>query len=397
MQLVCQQEKNGLNVPDSTHLSNLQMQLEEKRAALEEANALLEAAQEQQPALEEERRAAQAQVNSESANIAQLEARLAAMKQLQENVQTQGKVQPWLQKHELDGLPRLWQKLQIEQGWETALESILRERTAALEVSNIDWAKAFFNDAPPAKLALFTINGNASAINQDAPAGLTPLLGLLKLNDPGQRALLQDWLHNVFIADDAAAAFMARDKLPLGGYFVTRQGHVIGKSSVRFYASDSEQDGMLARQQEIENIGKQHRGQQLLADEAKSRSVRAEAALSNVMRQLQDYRQRVNTLTQAVHGLQIDVVKLSEVQERFNQRSTQIVNDLVEIAEQEAEHQQAKAESEEKFEQLDIELAQLQETHEDGQTDYLAKEQQLNDARQRLRECERAAQEAEYA
>src|SRR5439155_1783907 len=124
---------------------------------------------------------------------------------------------------------------------------------------------------------------------------------------------------------------------------------------------------------------------------------RAEAALSNVMRQLQDYRQRVNTLTQAVHGLQIDVVKLSERQERFNQRSTQIVNDLAEIAEQEAEHQQVKAESEEKFEQLDIELAQLQETHKDGQTDYLAKEQQLNDARQRLRECERAAQEAEYA
>ncbi|MFC3108867.1 chromosome segregation protein SMC [Undibacterium arcticum] len=391
------QEKNGLNIPDSTHLSNLQMQLEEKRAALEEASALLEAAQEQQPALEEERRAAQAQVNVESANIAQLEARLAAMKQLQEKVQTQGKVQPWLQKHELDGLPRLWQKLQIEQGWETALESILRERTAALEVSNIDWAKAFFNDAPPAKLALFTVNGHASASNQDPPAGLAPLLGLLKLNDPGLRALLQDWLHNVFIADDATAAFIARDKLPLGGYFITRQGHVISKTSVRFYASDSEQDGMLARQQEIENIGKQHRAQQLLADEAKSRSVRAEAALSNVTRQLQEYRQRVNTLTQAVHGLQIDVVKLSEVQERFNQRSAQIVNDLAEIAEQEAEHQQVKAESEEKFEQLDLELAQLQETHEDGQTDYLTKEQQLSDARQRLREGERAAQEAEYA
>ena len=47
---------------------------------------------------------------------AQLEARLAALKQLQERVQTQGKVQPWLKKHELDGLPRLWQKLQIEAG-----------------------------------------------------------------------------------------------------------------------------------------------------------------------------------------------------------------------------------------------------------------------------------------
>ena len=231
----------------------------------------------------------------------------------------------------------------------------------------------------------------------DSPAGLKPFLNLLQLNDPGLRALMQDWLHNVYVADDTAAAFVDRAKLPLGAYFVTKQGHVISKSSVRFYASDSEQDGMLARQQEIENITKQLRAQHMLADEARSRSVRAEAALSQATQRLQEIRQRVNSLTQAVHGLQIDVMKLSEVQERFNQRSTQIAADLAEIAEQEAEQQQAKAESEAKFEQLDGELAEMQEKHEDGQTDYLAKEQQLGDARQRVRELERAAQEAEYA
>ncbi|RJF95384.1 chromosome segregation protein SMC [Noviherbaspirillum saxi] len=391
------QEKNGMSLPDSAHLTNLRMQLEEKQATLEEAREQLEAAQEQQPKLEEERRTAQQQVNTETANNAQLEARLNALKQLQENVQTQGKVQPWLKKHELGDLPRLWQKLHVDQGWETALESVLRERTSALEVSNLDWAKAFFSDAPPAKLALFTPNETAQAAPADGPAGLKPFINLLQLNDPGLRALMQDWLSNVFVADDVNAAFVDRTKLPLGACFVTKQGHVIGKSSVRFYASDSEQDGMLARQQEIDNITKQLRAQQMLADEAKSRAVRADAAVSQATQRLQELRQRVTGLTQAVHGLQIDVMKLSEVQERFNQRSTQIDTDLAEIAAQEAEQQQAKAESEAKFEQLDIELAVLQESHEDGQTDYLAKEQQLNDARQRLRDVERAAQEAEFA
>ena len=390
------QEQSGLNLPDAAHLSNLKMQLEEKQAALEEAQHSQEEAQGQQPKLEEERRVAQAQVNSETASHAQLEARLTALKQLQENLQTQGKVQPWLKKHELGELPRLWQKLHIDQGWETALEAVLRERTSALEMSNLDWAKAFFSDAPPAKLALFTPNAGAQA-SVDTPAGLKPLLNLLQLNDPGLRALMQDWLHNVFVAEDTATAFTDRVKLPTGAYFVTRQGHVIGRSSVRFYASDSEQDGMLARQQEIENITKQLRAQQMLADEAKSRSVRAEAALSQATQRLQEIRQRVTTLTQTVHGLQIDVMKQSEVQERFNQRSSQIVADLAEIAAQEAEQQQVKAESEAKFEQLDAELAGIQEKHEEGQTDYLAKEQQLNDARQRVRELERAAQEAEFS
>ena len=35
-----------------------------------------------------------------------LEAKIAALKSLQESVQKSGKLQPWLEKHELAGLPR---------------------------------------------------------------------------------------------------------------------------------------------------------------------------------------------------------------------------------------------------------------------------------------------------
>ncbi|MDB5777079.1 MAG: Chromosome segregation protein, partial [Herbaspirillum sp.] len=390
------QEKSGLNLPDTAHLANLKLQLEEKQQQLEESGMQLEQAQEQLPKLEDGRRTAQEQFNSESSALAQLEARLGALRQLQENLQTEGKVQPWLQKHGLADLPRLWRKLHIDAGWETALEAVLRERTSALEVSNLDWAKAFFSDAPPAKLALYS-PAVANTAPSEASPGLKPFISLLQLNDPGLRALMQDWLHNVFVADDVAGAFADRSKLPQGGSFVTVQGHLVGQSGVRFYAADSEQDGMLARQQEIDNTAKQQRAQQMLLDEARTRAVRAEAQLTHAAQGLQELRARVNGYTQAVHGLQIDVMKLSEVQERFDQRSTQIVADLAEIEAQESEQQQIKTESEARFEQLDMALAELQESHEEGQTDYLSREQQLNDARQRLREVERAAQEAEFA
>jgi chromosome segregation protein len=391
-----QQEKTGLNLPDSAQLSNLRLQLEEKQQALEEQAMLLEEATEQQQRTDEERAAAQAQVNAETAANAQLEARLSALKQLQERVQTQGKVQPWLQKHELDTLPRLWQKLHTEPGWETAMEAILRERTTALEMSNIDWAKAFFGDAPPAKLALYAPAPAATTPSAEI-AGLKPFASLLKLNDPGLRGVLVDWLHNVYAADDAASALAERAKLPPGGYFITRQGHAITQSSVRFYAADAEQDGLLGRQQEIENITKQLRAQTMLADEARARAVRADAAMGELTRRLQEARTRLTTLTQSVHALQIDVVKQSEVEARFNQRSSQIQSDLAEIAMQEQEQNQIRMESEEKFEQLDIALGELQGEHEDGQTDFLNKEQALADAREKLRELERAAQEAQFA
>ncbi|HWJ93482.1 MAG TPA: chromosome segregation protein SMC, partial [Telluria sp.] len=390
-----QQEKSGLNLPDSSHLENLRMQLEEKQQALEEQSMLLEEATEQQERIELERAEAHKAVQSESAASAQLEARLSALKQLQDRVQTQGKVQPWLEKHELAALPRLWQKLQIEDGWETALESVLRERTGALEMSNIDWAKAFFSDAPPARLALFA--PAPGAVQPAAAPGLKPFADLLKLNDPGLRGVLNDWLHNVYVADDTAEAFATRARLPAGACFVTRQGHVISPSSVRFYAADAEQDGMLGRQHEIDNISKQLRAQALLADEARSRAVRADAALSELTRRIQETRARVTSLTSNVHALQIDVVKQSEVEARFNQRSMQIATDLAEIAAQEAEQRQVQAEAEARFEELDMELAELQGAHEDRQTEFLAKEQALAEAREKLRELERSAQEAVFA
>jgi chromosome segregation protein len=390
------QEKNGLNLPDNTHFSHLNMQLEENRAVLEEAQYELDEAQEQQPILEQECRAMQAEVNTETSRTTQLEAHLLALKQLQDNVQTKTKVQPWLDKHGLGELPRLWQKLHIESGWETALESVLRECTAALEIVDLDWAKAFFNDVPPAKLVFFTGKSVFHTV-AGGSAGLRPFWDLLQFNDPGLRSVMQDWLHHVFVAEDTATAFVDRTRLPDGACFVTRQGHVIGRTSVRFYAADSEQDGMLARQQKIDHLGKQSRAQHLINEEARVQLVRNETALSQVMQRLQDRRQRVATLTQTVHALQIELMKLSEVQARFHQRSTHIVADLAEIAEQDAEQHAVKSESEARFEQFDIALGTLQELHEEEQTAYLAKEQQLDDARQSLRELERRAQEAEFA
>ena len=60
-----------------------------------------------------------------------------------------------------------------------------------------------------------------------------------KLNDPGIRGVLNDWLHLVFAAETATEAFAERARLPQGGSFVTRQGHVVTSSSVRFYAADA--------------------------------------------------------------------------------------------------------------------------------------------------------------
>ncbi|RAA82746.1 chromosome segregation protein SMC, partial [Burkholderia multivorans] len=388
-------EASGLDAPDEAQLEELRMQLAEQEEILAEAQARLADAQETVPRLDAERRAAQERVQAESAQIHQLEARLAALKQLQENVQTEGKVQPWLDKHELGALPRLWKKLHVEPGWEAALEAVLRERLAALEVSNLDWVKAFATDAPPAKLAFYA---PPPAGEPPAPAaGLKPVLSLVRIDDAGIRAVLNDWLGNVYVADDVAQALAARAQLPAGGAFVVKAGHIVTRAGVQLYAADSEQAGMLARQQEIENLTRQVRAQALLADEARTAAVRAEAAHTHATQALGDVRAQAERATQRVHALQLDVLKLAQAHERYTQRSTQIREELEEIGAQIDEQRALRAESEANFERFDGELAELQARFEDNQLAFEALDESLTHARQEARDLERGANDARFA
>ncbi|MEA3120602.1 MAG: chromosome segregation protein [Paraburkholderia sp.] len=388
-------EARGLDAPDDVQLEEQRMQLAEQEEILREAQALLLEAQEALPTLDAQRSAAQQRVQAESAQIHQLEARLVALRQLQDNVQTEGKIQPWLDKHELGGLPRLWKKLHVEAGWETALESILRERLAALEVSNLDWVKAFASDAPPAKLAFYA--PPSAAAPREAPAGLRPLLSLVRIDDAGLRAVLADWLGNVYLADDLSQALATRSQLPEGAAWVVKAGHVVTRVGVQLYAADSEQAGMLARQQEIENLTRQLRAQTLLADEAKTAAIRAEAAHTQGSQTLADARAQAERATQRVHALQMDVLKLAQAHERYMQRSTQIREELEEIDAQIDAQRGQRAESEANFERYDGELATLQARFEENQLAFEALDEELGAARTQARDLDRAAGDARFA
>jgi chromosome segregation protein len=112
---------------------------------------------------------------------------------------------------------------------------------------------------------------------------------------------------------------------------------------------------------------------------------------------VQDARACVATLQREVHALQIEVLKQSEIEARFNQRSGQIAADLTEIAAQEAEQRQTQAEAEQTFEELEMQLAELQDASEDDQVAFQDQEQALARAREHLRDLERGAQEAQFA
>jgi chromosome segregation protein len=320
---------------------------------------------------------------------------LTALVRLQEDVQKKGALEPWLAKHELTSLARLWQKLHVEPGWETALEAVLNERMTGLEVRNLDWARAFANDAPPARLAFYQLPSAAPVA--PAPAGLNPLVSVLRITDPELRTLLQGWLGNVYIAKDVTEALAARSTLPVGATLVVQGGHLIDAHSVRFYAPDSEQAGLLARQQEIENLQREIKAQQLIADHSRSAVAQAESAWQQISQALPLARQRVAEITRRLHDLQLEHTRLQQQVEQTRERSGRLEQDIAEVISQQEELTAAKLEAEARFEELDAELGVQQETYSEAEMAGEALSEEAETARNRLRDQERGAQEAEFA
>ncbi|MFZ2307113.1 MAG: chromosome segregation protein SMC [Rhodoferax sp.] len=387
-------DRNGLAAPDEARLQDLEQQLAQAQETAAVADARLQELQETLPQRDEARRTQQQTVNNESARQADLSARLEALKALQEKVKTDGKLQPWLAKHGLDHLQGLWTHIHIEQGWENALEGALRERLAALEVSRLELVRAFANDAPPAKLAFFS---PPLAAAPQPVSTLPRLADLLRINDAGQKAILQDWLQGCFTATSFEDALAQRDKLQPGESIYVKSGHVVTAHSVSFYAPDSEQSGLLARAQEIENLEKELRAQVMIADEARAALIRAEAAYADASQRMVSVRREATEAQTAAHGLQVETLRLSQMAEQARARSAQIDADLAEVQAQLDDLQERRVTAEGRFESLDMQLADSQERHAELDERVIEVQRKLTQCREQQRTLERQAQEAQFA
>ena len=391
-------DRNALAAPDESRLADQQALLDEAQELASVAEARLHELQDAVPQLDEDRRAKQQAVNADGSKQAELSARMEALKALQEKVKTDGKLAPWLARHGLEGLQGLWSRIHIEQGWEDALEAALRERLGALEVSRLDMVRGFLDSsgggAPPAKLAFYSL----PAAGAPEPQGSLPRLAdKLQLNDAGLRALLVDWLQGCYTAQSLEDALASRDKLQAGETIFVRTGHAVTRYSVGFHAQDSEQAGLLARAQEIENLDKQLKAQAFIFEESRAALVRAEAAYADASQRLVAARREATETQAQAHTLQVETLRLTQLAEQTRARSQQINADLGEVVGQLDDLQERRVTAEARFEELDMQLADSQERHAQLDERVIECERKVTECREQQRSLERQAQEATYS
>ena len=381
-----EQDRQALGAPDPALLAASEEAEQRAEAALAVAQERLATLQAAVPTAEAQLRTAREALQAAHRSLTETRARHDALAHLQAKVAQSGEIGDWLKAHGLADAKPLWQAIQVEAGWETAVEAVLRERFSAL-AADADILRAAVAAPPPAILALALTR--AAAGN---PAPADSLRSKVRCDDARWSGVLDEWLAGVSVADDLAA------QLPLNtGQRVSRAGHLLTPSGLTLYVPDAKTHGVIERQREIDELAGLLATRAVAEEAARDVQRGAEQQLADCQAQLGAGRRAMQEAQQAFHAAQVEALKLSQAQARFEERSAQIDRDLAELQRQE-EMEQARRERAENEGELQRErLGEVRQRLEQSLEIHRQKDAALREARALEIQLGREAQEAGFS
>ncbi len=194
------EEQVALTPPDSDELERLRAESGSLEAQHCDKRAALDAEEASIPRLEQALREQGATVDAAAQQVTALGARIDALTQLQDRIARSETMQGWLATHDLNSARRLWQDIEIEAGWEDALEAVLRERLNAIGLNDLGQAAPWLGDLPPGKMTVYTAAGDSPVTA--APFGLEPLAAYVRCKNSAAAGALADWLDQVYVVKD---------------------------------------------------------------------------------------------------------------------------------------------------------------------------------------------------
>ncbi|MBV2263364.1 MAG: chromosome segregation protein SMC, partial [Thauera sp.] len=415
-------ERGAIVGPDERALAEREARLE---AVQDELEARQQELAEAQPRLPDAQVALKSALEHERAvqrRLTELRARRDALVQLQARVQSQGKLGDWLKRHGLDTLPPLWKQLQVEAGWDEAVQAVLRERLSALTSPDAAVALAaahtVLDETPPESLAIALpltsstldstvhfappvapASGTETAPPVGAPAGANEraLAQLVAVRDPALRGLVDDFLAGAWAVERLEDWLPRRAQLAPGTCLVGRRGQVLTRDALIHHAPDARTHGVIERQREIEGLAAELQAHEDEARLAHDALLVAETAASALQERINGLRRELQALQAQVHTEQVEVLKLAQARARAQERREQLARDLEDIVHLETAEREHLTRAE--LEQARMaELAELQGERVDAATEVLReREHAVREARALEQSAARELQEAKFS
>jgi chromosome segregation protein len=177
---------------------------------------------------------------------------------------------------------------------------------------------------------------------------------------------------------------------------VNREGHQFSRFGVSFHAPDPADTGILARQREIETLGDEAARRQEEIEKKRRQLSELERSLGEHDEALAKLRAAGTALKQRHHERELEHLRLTQGQDRYQERSRQIEGELAEIAALQTQERAAQSAAEASLEQHQRDIDELYRRVEQSQREHEDLEGNLAQQRQRAQRAEREAQDISF-
>ncbi len=376
-------------VPAEDSMVEFELAVETQEAKVLELEEQLQSGQQKEQDLNESIQAHRAQLQVTQKSLHTIEAEIASLTKLQQTIQagSKGDLEQWLSKSQLSDKPRLWQKIKVAEGWETALEAALSGRLNALLDAEVQ------SERPPKSITLVEAGNASSTIPNAAP---NSLLRYLEQVDNAVAPVLNDWLAGVLVADDAQAALQLRSQLSDGQMVVTKNGDLYTQHSVSYFGPQSQLHGVLERQADLEKRQNELPMTLVAAESAQTELHDLESKLSEWRNANQSVAQ---TIKQHNHQMQQDRLQLQKQQQLLDNalsKQTNLEDEIAIVLEKETELNSGLEAHQAKINDLEESVEALSSQKIDSEDTKNTAESARNDARSTLQRFQQNHQEQDF-
>jgi chromosome segregation protein len=327
-----EEEKQGLaSGPADTEADELGEQLAEIELSMAEHERHTEMLVETLASNRDRRTQLSGELNQLRSALQRMRGRSASLEALQQAAMQDGSegVGTWLKSNQLDNTTRLLENMQVEDGWQLAVETVLGDYLQAVCVDDIGALGALLANFEQGNLLLVEASGGAAVASEYLASRV----------QSGGRA--DGLLAGIRTAEDLTQALQQRASLASYESVITRDGIWVGRNWLRVSKVSNSDGGVIQRQQELESlaasIDEHEQNEAQLSDELQA----CEDALKAIEEQRQEGQRALQACTRQHAEISARVSAYQAKAEQITLRHERINSEIDEARAQFRQEQEA--------------------------------------------------------